>query len=226
MSPMRSDVRRVLTCLVAVGLILAAGCEADEAAPVRSGCAGLVADAAAAVETEEQVELLDAALTACPSYDAFAAQLAAAPGLIGYDVPTFVALRCDSLTSPARERTAACDPFPPPPTTVEVRTTEPELVFVGVTLDGRRIEIRPSDDVEFVGERPLAVKLNGDIATEAGCEGVLEQRAMWTAQAGDSTLTGEERDIASAFARHAWVVAASTGCEVDEPPTPNDGAGR
>lgn len=216
----------VVATVVAVVALAGVGCEAEEAEEPRSGCAGLVADAVAAVETEDQVRLLDAALTVCPSYDGFAAQLIAAPGLIGFDTRTFVTMRCNVRTPVERARTAACDMIPAPSTTMQVRTTEPELVFVGVTLDGRRIEIRPSDDIDFVGERPSAVKLNADIAVEAGCEGVLEQRSVWTIQASDQTLSDEERDIASAFARHAWVVAAFTGCEVDEPPAANDGSGR
>ncbi|HEX6658535.1 MAG TPA: hypothetical protein VF065_10665, partial [Ilumatobacter sp.] len=88
------------------------------------------------------------------------------------------------------------------------------LVFVGETLDGRRIEIRPDADTVFVGDVPQVVQQTVDIAIEAGCDGVIAQRDLWASRANDAVI-GDE---ASVYAHHAQNVANYIGCE--SPPLP------
>ena len=92
-----------------------------------------------------------------------------------------------------------------------VPTTAPvELVFVGETLDGRRIEIRPDADTVFVGDVPQVVQQTVDIAVEAGCDGVIAQRDLWASRVNDPVI-GDE---ASVYAHHAQNVANYIGCDV------------
>ena len=88
-------------------------------------------------------------------------------------------------------------------------------MFVGDTLDGRQVEIRPSATIQFVGEVPAVVQQTVDIALESGCEGVIEQRDLWVSRVGDP-LFGDE---ASVYAQHAQNVALYIQCEVPPIPT-------
>lgn len=178
-----------------------------------TGCAETVAAAADAIEVDEQKRLLDEALLQCRSVDDLTRELGRNPGLIGYSPETFISLRCTRIEDDATRRGPTCAAVVSPTTTVPP-TTLVDLVFVGDTLDDRRIEIRPSDTTRFVGEVPEVVQQTVDIAFESGCEGLIEQRDRWFARI-DSTPEGDE---ASVYARHAQNVAAYVGCEV--PPLP------
>jgi hypothetical protein len=81
-------------------------------------------------------------------------------------------------------------------------------VFVGSTVDGRQVEVRPSDDVPFDGETPVAI---GEIlaAAEEGCDSVYALRDEWTARTTDAAYG----DAASVFAQHAQNVAVYIRCE-------------
>lgn len=195
--------------------LLAAGgsaCTPDDEATT-TGCAATVAAAADAIELDEQKRLLDQALLQCRSVGDLTRELERNPGLIGYSPETFVSLRCTRIEDEATRRGPTCAAVVSPTTTVPP-TTLVDLVFVGDTLDDRRIEIRPSDTTRFVGEVPEVVQQTVDIAFESGCEGLIEQRDRWYARI-DSTPAGDE---ASVYARHAQNVAAYVGCEV--PPLP------
>jgi hypothetical protein len=86
-----------------------------------------------------------------------------------------------------------------------------ELIFVGDTLDGRPIEIRPGPGIEFVGEVPAVIQQTVDIAVESGCDGVIAQRDLWAGQITDSAAG----DIASVYAQHAQNVANFIGCDTE-----------
>jgi hypothetical protein len=196
----------------AVVLPLAVACTpGDEGADVPTGCASTVRAASRAAEPDEQVDLLDTALLACSSYDTFREQVDRYPGIIGYDVDTFLELRCVRADDDRIRTTAACSAVVAPPTTPPPATVA-ELVFVGDTVDGRRVEIRPTAEIRFDGDVPAAVQQTVDIAVEDGCLGVLEQRNRWLDQIDDPTIG----DAASVFAQHAQNVAAYIRC--DPPP--------
>ena len=206
---MRRPPPTAVLSLVAAALLPLAACEPDDETGT-SGCATLVAEASAESEPADQVRLLDRALVACRSYEAFTAQLDRYPSSIGYDTVTFVARRCANSVDDAVLEGPTCSQVITPATTAPP-TTVVDLVFVGDTVDGRAIEIRPSDGIEFVGEVPAVVQQTVDIAFESGCDGVIAQRDLWAAQIDDSP----EGDIASVYAQHAQNVADFVQCESD-----------
>ncbi len=199
---------RAVTTATVFALLTTACTPPDEAAEPRTTCASAVADAAEAAEVVDTVRLLDTALVACRSYAALAGEIDRHPGIIGYDTATFVELRCAKVTDELVRSSPTCERVISPPSTVPP-TTLPDLVFVGDTLDGRTIEIRPSATVQFVGDVPAVVQQTVDIAFEGGCEGLVAQRDTWAARAGDPV----EGDIASVYAQHAQNVAIYVGCE-------------
>lgn len=188
------------------------GCAEPEAGST-TGCAATVSAAADAIQIDDQKRLLDQALLQCRSVADLARALSAHPGLIGFSAEAFVSNRCARIEDEATLRAPTCASVVSP-TTVVPPTTVVELVFVGDTLDDRRIEIRPSATTRFVGDIPEVVQQTVDIAFESGCEGLIEQRDRWFARI-DDTPAGDE---ASVYARHAQNVAAYVGCDV--PPLP------
>lgn len=212
-SPIRrppSAERASISAFVALLIVVAAACDppgaGDDAAP--TGCAATVQEASVAGEIAEQVRLLDTALVTCRSYDALTNELARYPGIVGYELETFVTLRCSRVDDELIRTSPTCASVIDPTTTLPP-TTLPELVFVGDTLDGRQVEIRPSSATEFVGDVPAVVQQTVDIAFESGCEGVITQRDLWASRVGDPD-TGDE---ASVYAQHAQNVADYIQCE-------------
>ena len=195
----------------------------DDTVAPQTGCAASVDAAAVEAEPDRQVALLDNALVACATASAFTAQLAAHPGIIGFRADVYLEGRCTRSADERVRRTPACSSIvgpdtTPPPTAVE------EQLFVGETLDGRTIEIRPSSRIPFEGEVPAVVQQTVDIAVESGCDGVIAQRDKWAAQVDDPFI-GDE---ASVFAQHAQNVAEYIGCEPGDPSStslPADDAG-
>lgn len=217
MFPLTPRLLAVTALTVAAPLLVACTPTPDDAAPP-TGCAATVREASLAVEPETQVDLLDTALLACSSSAAFRTEIGRYPGIIGYDVDTYLSLRCVRSDDDQVRRTPACASLVAPPTTPPPTTVD-ELVFVGDTLDGRRIEIRPSARIEFEGDVPAVVQQTVDIAVEAGCAGVIEQRDLWASRV-DDPLIGDE---ASVFAQHAQNVADYIQC--DSPPLPGEDDG-
>ena len=202
----------MLIVAVAAGLVtLSTGCSPDEET-TESGCATTVHDASLAVEVTDQVRLLDMAMVRCRSVQELTAEMGKYPGIVGYDLNTFVELRCSRVADESVRTSPACLSVT---ATTAVPTAPPvELVFVGETLDGRRIEIRPDADTVFVGDAPQVVQQTVDIAIEAGCDGVIAQRDLWASRVNDPVI-GDE---ASVYAHHAQNVANYIGCE--SPPLP------
>lgn len=199
----------VPTLLAALtALVGAVACTEDEpAAAPDTGCASTVHDASFAVEVDAQIALLDQAMVRCPSLGALVSEMERYPRIVGYDIPAFVELRCRKTTDAAVAGSAACLTFAGPATTIA--DPDDELVFVGETLDGRVVEIRPDADTKFVDGVPEVVQRTVDIAIEAGCDGVYAQRDQWAARA-DEPGFGDE---ASVYAVHAQNVANYIGCD-------------
>lgn len=192
-------------------------CDAPGGDDATTGCAETVEAAANAIELEDQKRLLDEALLQCRSVSALAGELDRHPGLIGFSADAFVEIRCNRIDDPATRRGPTCASVVAPSTTAPP-TTLVDLVFVGETVDGRRIEIRPSSTTRFVGEVPEVIQQTVDIAVESDCDGLIEQRDRWFSRI-DASEAGDE---ASVYAFHAQNVAAYIGCEV--PPLPDDPA--
>ena len=213
---MRTTDTWVVAALASLAAVSIVACTApeDDSARAPTGCAAAVASASRAAEVDEQVRLLDVALIACRSYDSFVGEMARYPGIVGFEVPTFVSVRCGRVDDDLVRTSPTCATVITPTTTVPL-VTLPDLVFVGDTLDGRRVEIRPSATIVFVGEVPAVVQQTVDITLESGCEGLIAQRDLWAARADDPRY-GDE---ASVYARHAQNVADYIQC--DSPPLPS-----
>jgi hypothetical protein len=198
-----------ITSLAAISLLTLVACTPgdDEGA---TGCASTVADATAESEPSDQVRLLDRALIVCGSYDAFTTALGRYPSSIGYDAATYAERRCDTVDDENVRNGPTCSAVIVPATTAPP-TTLVELLFVGDTVDGRPIEIRPSDGIEFIGEVPAVIQQTVDIALESGCEGVIAQRDLWVTRIDDTP----DGDIASVYAQHAQNVANFIDCDTD-----------
>ncbi|MFT5435032.1 MAG: hypothetical protein ACI9OJ_005748 [Myxococcota bacterium] len=211
----RRPLGRSYAAIIAAGLLAVAACspsnDSPQQAATTTGCEAAVEQASLAVEVEAQIRLLDRALLACRSYDALTGQLVRYPGIIGYDAPTFISLRCARVDDADIRTSPSCATVIAPATTVPPATI-PEIVFVGDTLDGRPIEIRPSATTRFAGEVPAVVQQTVDIAFESGCDGVIAQRDLWESQV-NNPVGGDE---ASVYAQHAQNVANYIGCE--DPP--------
>jgi len=205
-------VRPIALLSLAAGLVLAlAACDPPGGeTSTRTGCEETVREASVAVEVDEQVRLLDDAMIVCRTYDALTAQLDRYPSMLGYDAATFVAVRCARVDDERVQRSPSCRNVITPTTTAPT-TTIAALVFVGDTLDGRRVEIRPSATTEFVGNVPAVVQQTVDIAAESGCAGVIEQRDRWAARVDDPVI-GDE---ASVYAQHAQNVADYIQCDLE-----------
>lgn len=203
----RASRRLVVVTLAAAALVVSA-CDPPDESTASTRCSDKVAEAAAASEPKAQVRLLDRALQTCGSYQLFTTELADYPSIIGYDPATFVELRCNVVTDQAVREGPTCSSVIVPPSTAPP-TTAVELLYVGDTVDGRQVEIRPSSAIAFDGDVPAVIQQTVNIAVESGCEGVIAQRDLWAGQIDDSDAGA----IASVYAQHAQNVADFIQCE-------------
>lgn len=192
---------------VTAAVTLTPACTRGDDARAVTACAEAVDLAAAEIDLDAQKERLDVALLQCRSTIDLGNEIARHPGVLGHGVERFVEVRCGRIDDEAILAGPICagsrTTLPPPP---PAATEGP--VFVGDTLDGRPIEIRPGPGTVFVGDVPQVVQQTVDIAAEAGCPGVLEQRSRWF-ELVDDPVIGDE---ASVYTRHADNVAAYLGC--------------
>ncbi|MEO6654396.1 MAG: hypothetical protein ABIP17_17290 [Ilumatobacteraceae bacterium] len=201
--------RRTAAPLLAAALVIAlAACDPPTETAATARCSGTVEEASKASETSAQIRLLDRALTTCGSYQVFTDELARYPSIIGYDPATFVELRCNTVTDEDVREGPTCSSVITPVTTAPP-TTAVELLFVGDTLDGRVIEIRPGAEIAFDGDVPAVIQQTVNIAIESKCDGVIAQRDLWAGQVDDSPAG----DIASVYAQHAQNVADYINCD-------------
>ncbi|MDW3213334.1 MAG: hypothetical protein R8G01_05005 [Ilumatobacteraceae bacterium] len=199
------------SALLALALTSISACDPSADEQVATGCASLVENASRESEPSDQVRMLDRAMIACGSYEAFSSELQQYSGSIGYDPITYIERRCERVDDELVRQAPTCAAVIVPTTTAPP-TTVVELLFVGDTVDGRPIEIRPGPSIEFVGDVPAIIQQTVDIAFESGCDGVIAQRDLWADRIDDSA-TG---DIASVYAQHAQNVANFIGCETDQ----------
>jgi hypothetical protein len=201
--------RRVVVAVLAgvVGLITI-GCTEDEAQVTPSEpCSAAMARAATATEVDEQIAMLDKALVVCRSVNAFDQQMSRYPNIVGFDPLTFVENRCTTVDDGDVSRSTICSTFATTTTTVSLEL--PDVMYVGLTLDGREVEIRPSREIPFTEGRPAVVVQIVDIATEDGCDGPEAEFDRWRLRTDDPDIG----DAASVFAQHALNVMAFMGCE-------------
>ena len=178
----------------------------DESA--EASCAELVGRAAQAIEPADELRFLDDGLMTCESYEVFANELDQYPGALGYSVEAFIERRCTMTTDAVLRRSPSCLTANPP--TTPPSTTVVELVFVGTTVDGRLVEMRPTPEMPFIDDVPAEIQRTVDIALADGCDGLRAQRDRWIAEVDGSA----DSDAASVFAQHAQNVATFTGCDI------------
>ena len=164
----RPLLRVVLTLSVVAS---AAACSRDDEPEAATGCASTVREASLAVEVDEQIALLDVALSQCISAGALIGEMSRDPGIVGYSPATYVELRCSNASDDVVLTSAVCTTYRAPSTTVPV--VAPSADYVALTLDGRSIVIVPDVDAPFVGAVPEPMQRNVDIAVEQGCIGVI-----------------------------------------------------
>lgn len=186
----------------------------DDAAPT-DPCRATIDEAAAAAELAEQVDLLDQALVVCATPEIFTTNVERHSTLLGWDVATYLSNRCTSADDDAVRRSRICTSEDVAPTTTPT-TDIPDVVYVGTSLDGREIEIRPRPGRPFEDGRPEVVNDMADIATRLGCDGVEAEYERWAEQVDDPQI-GDE---ASVYAQHALDVLAFVQC--DPPPGVGD----
>ena len=223
------------TAVIAVGLL--AGCAADSAEPVTADpCARRITEAAAAIDIDDQVRVLDEAMYVCRTLDEFTAGVADHPGLMAVEPVVFLARRCVRSEIAAVRESPICDTeavnaliapatVGPPGTVPADVAAAAEPVYLGETLDGRTVEIVPDADTPFVDGRPQVIVRMVDLAFSDGCDGLLDEREYWSGRAGDPDI-GDE---ASVYARHAISLMEFIDCDMaaDEPvpdttPEPDD----
>lgn len=207
---MPGPLHRTALAAIASLVITSAGaaCTAPEptVAP-REPCRSIVDEAAVAMELDQQVALLDDALVVCRDVAALDRALAAHPGAVAVDGATFAARRC---TDPPDDRVLSstiCRTVAPPTTTTLPPESPGSGVYVGITLDGREVEILASDTL-FTQGRPVPIVQIVDIGTEDGCEGVEAEYERWLAGVPNPVFG----DFASVYAQHALNVLSTLGC--------------
>src|SRR5215510_14327785 len=103
-----SRVATSLACASAVVAVLAlTACSPDEEV-AQTGCASTVHEASLAAEVSDQIRLLDLAMVRCASLSELSGEMSRYPGITGYDVPTFVQLRCTKVSDEAVLNSPAC----------------------------------------------------------------------------------------------------------------------
>lgn len=200
----------VVSVLAAAALVACTPDDGQEAVPT-DPCRATIDEAAAAAEIREQVDLLDRALVVCSGPDVFAVNVERHPTLLGWDVSTYFANRCATADDESVRRSRICTSEQVTPTTAPTAAV-PEVVWVGTTLDGREIEIRPRAGRPFEDGRPRVILEMVSIAERLGCDGVEAEYQRWFEQV-DDPLIGDE---ASVYAQHARDIMAFIGCEPPE----------
>lgn len=205
--------RRLTTAVVAgaIAITAAAACTGDDGgtAVPTDPCRAAIDEASAEAELRDQIALLDRALVVCASVETFTVNVERHPTLLGWDVDTYLSRRCATADETVqRSRVCTSDDVTP---STEPRIAAPEIVYVGRTLDGREVEIRPRPGRPFDDGVPRPIEEMTAIAERLGCDGVESEYQRWFEQVDDPVI-GDE---ASVYAQHALNVLAFIGCETE-----------
>lgn len=176
-------------------------------------CRDLLDRAAIAREVSQQLTLLDAALVVCRDADTFSDGLRLHPGAIGVAPATFIQRRCESPPDQVVARSSICLSVAPEGPAPDGDNPQVQ-VYVGITLDGRRVELR-SDRVAFTDGRPAGIVEVVNVGTRRGCQGLEDLYRRWIPLVG----LEDRGDELSVYAQHTLNLMASQGCE---PPTAAD----
>lgn len=195
-------------------LALGTACAREQTATVSvDRCRDLLDRAAIAREVDQQLTLLDAALVVCRDADTFSDGLRFHPGAIGVTPATFIQRRCESPPDQVVARSSICLSVAPEGLITGGDNAE-AAIYVGITLDGRRVELR-SDRVAFTDGRPSGIVEVVEVGTRRGCDGLAELYQRWIPLVG----LEDRGDEWSVYTQHTLNVMASQGCE---PPDGDD----
>jgi hypothetical protein len=203
--------RRTLVVTLTLGAAVMAGAacapESQQVAPT-DPCRSTIDDASSAAEISRQVELLDRALIVCPSVETFAVNAQRHPTMLGVDIATYLRNRCSTAETESVRTSRICSSETIATTTLPP-TDVPDVVYVGTTLDGRQVEIRPRAGRPFDEGTPSVIAEMPGIALLAGCDGIQEVFDEWSARIDDPVI-GDE---ASVYAQQALDVLAYIQCD-------------
>ena len=200
----------VVAAVITAALPWVVSCAADDATFVPlDPCERRVADAADAIEPDDQVALMDEAIFLCDDLTGIVTAVAEHPGLLGVDTVTFLGRRCARTEQAAVATSPVCtDPLVRAATTGPADDGEGPVGYLGLALDDTEVLIVPDADTPFIDGRPQAISAIVDLAVIEGCAALLAERNRWSARVGDDEA-GQE---ASVYARHADDLAAYLGC--------------
>ena len=199
----------LIALVLGTAVLTAAACAPDsEQAVPTDPCRSTIDEASAAAEISRQVELLDRALIVCPTVETFAVNAQRHPTMLGVDVATYLGTRCFTADEDAVRMSRICSSESIATTTLPP-TDVPEVVYVGTTLDGREVEIRPRAGRPFDEGTPSVIAEMPGIALLTGCEGIEAVLEQWMARIDDPVI-GDE---ASVYAQHALDVLAYIQCD-------------
>jgi hypothetical protein len=191
--------------VVAASAFAAAACApAEQRVEPTDPCGSLVIQAATAREIDDQLSLFDRALSVCRSLDELDAHLQPYPDAIAVPTATLVEERC--RRNPELQGATLCRSIPT--TTVDGSGQDTSSSYVGITLDGREIELTP-DQTAFREGRPLPI-IEIEQSAGAGCEALQSAYRSWRARTGNPVI-GDE---ASVYAQFALDLLRGSGCEV------------
>ena len=208
LSPYSARNRAALAAAMgAVGLLVASACApSGQTTGPNDPCGSLVAEAAQAREISDQLILFDRALSVCRSVEEFEAYLEPYPSAISVPATTLIQERC--RRNPALQGAALCQTIPT--TTLDSPNQDAASTYVGITLDGREIELTPSQTA-FRDGRPVPL-LEIEQSAAAGCEALQSAYRSWLARTGNPVI-GDE---ASVYAQYALDLLRGAGCDVPD----------
>lgn len=208
--PCSRQLRRwpLITGLFAL-LVVGTACAREQSATISvDRCRDLLDRAAIAREVDQQLVLLDAALVVCRDADTFSDGLRLHPSAIGVTPATFIQRRCDNPPDEVVARSSICLSVAPEGVVLGGDDNSQIQVYVGITLDGRRVELR-SDRVTFTDGRPAGIVEVVDVGNRRGCQGLEELYQRWI-----PLVAFEDRgDEWSVYAQHTLNLMSSQGCE-------------
>jgi hypothetical protein len=169
-------------------------------------CRSLVERASVTADINDVVAILEDAMLECGTIGRLDRELERFPSIVAVETAAFVDRRCTEADDVTIASSDICAEVTPIAAAGEATTTTAPS-YVGRTLDGRDITIRPGPGTPFVGDTPAPVIQIVDVAAEDGCAEVEELRDWWTAQS-----EGTGGDVASVYAQHAVNVMSFLGC--------------
>ena len=174
-------------------------------------CQRRVDAAALAIDIDETVELLDAAMEICDSLTEFETAFTSHPGVLGFSPLEVVARRCRTHFAQRTSNTPLCKEAPVIALTgLQSPDDGDTVVYIGIALDGRAIDITDDSGIEFDRGIPTDLIAIANLAASRDCETLAESAEIWRVLAS----TEGQGDAASTFAHATDIIAEHVGCSL------------